>query len=64
MTGKDRIILQKITGYAKETGEYIQGMTYDAFMQDRKTIAASAFCVSQIGELTNDVSESTQSAHP
>ena len=64
MTGKDRIILQKIAGYARETGEYIQGMTFDAFMRDRKTIAASAFCISQIGELAKDVSESAQFAYP
>ena len=33
-------------------------------MRDRKTIAASAFCISQIGELAKDVSESAQSAYP
>lgn len=64
MTDKDRIILQKIAGYAREAGGYIQDMTFDAFMRDRKTIAASAFCISQIGELAKDVSESVQFAHP
>ncbi len=39
-------------------------MTFDAFMRDRKTIAASAFCISQIGELAKDVSESAQSVYP
>jgi len=64
MTGKDRIILQKIAVYAREAGEYIRGITFDAFMRDRKTITASAFCISQIGELAKDISENTQSAHP
>ncbi|MCL4463919.1 MAG: DUF86 domain-containing protein [Firmicutes bacterium] len=64
MTGKDRIILQRIAGYARETSEYIQGITFTAFMQDRKTIAASAFCISQIGELANEISVNTQSAYP
>ena len=39
-------------------------MTFDAFMRDRKTIAASAFCISQIEELAKDVSENAQSAYP
>lgn len=64
MTGKDRIILQKISEYAKEASDYVQGMTFDAFMQDRKTMSATAFCISQIGELAREVSESTQAVHP
>lgn len=64
MTGKDRIILQKISGYAREAGNYVQGMTFDAFMQDRKTISATAFCISQIGELAKEVSEGAQAVNP
>ncbi|MCL5981591.1 MAG: DUF86 domain-containing protein [Firmicutes bacterium] len=33
-------------------------------MRDKKTIAATAFCFSQIGELANEISANTQSAHP
>ncbi|MCG9969685.1 DUF86 domain-containing protein [Pelotomaculum terephthalicicum JT] len=64
MNDKDRIILQKISGYAKEAGDYVQGMTFDAFMQDRKTMSATAFCISQIGELAKEVSEGAQAVNP
>ena len=64
MTGKDRIILQKISEYAKEASDYVQGMTFDTFMQDRKTMSATAFCISQSGELAKEVSEGTQATHP
>lgn len=60
MKSKDRIILQKIVNYIKEVEEYINGLTTKTFMEDKKTITACAFTVSQIGELAKDVSEDTQ----
>lgn len=60
MKSKDRIILQKIVMYIKEVEEYTNGLTTETFMEDKKTITACAFTVSQIGELTKDISEDVQ----
>jgi uncharacterized protein with HEPN domain len=60
MTGKDRIILQKIKAYIDDVIQYIYEYSFDQFMTDKKTISACAFTVSQIGELANDISLRTQ----
>lgn len=60
MTSKDRIILQKISGYTDDVIRYIDGFTFEQFMADKKTISACAFTVSQIGELAKDISTNTQ----
>jgi uncharacterized protein with HEPN domain len=54
MTGKDRIILQKINGYIDYVKQYIEGYSFEDFMADKKTISACAFSVTQIGELAVD----------
>jgi len=60
MTGKDKIILQKISGYISDVAQYVHGLPFEQFMTDKKTISACAFTVSQIGELAKDISLSTQ----
>ena len=63
MIDRDRRILRKINDYIQEAVGYIHGMTFDGFMQDRKTISASAFCIGQIGELAKEISDDTQHAN-
>ena len=63
MTGKDRIILQKIIAYINDVAQYIDGFSFEDFMLDKKTLSACAFSVSQIGELAKEVSEDTQEKH-
>ncbi|ABI67933.1 MAG: DUF86 domain-containing protein [Syntrophomonas sp.] len=63
MTGKDRIILQKISTYIDDVIQYIDGFSFENFMADKKTISASAFSVSQIGELAKEISRDTQEKH-
>lgn len=60
MTSKDRIILQKMSGYIDDVIQYVDEFTFEQFMADKKTISACAFAVSQIGELAKDISMSTQ----
>ncbi len=60
MTGKDRIILQKISTYINDVAQYVNGLPFELFMTDKKTVSACAFAVSQIGELAKDISISTQ----
>ena len=63
MQSKDRIIIQKIIKYISEVAEYTENMTANDFMNDRKTMTACAFSVSQIGELSKEISSDTQTKH-
>ena len=60
MTGKDRIILQKISTYIDDVMQYVDGFSFEDFMADKKTLSACAFSVSQIGELVKEISGDTQ----
>lgn len=60
MRSKDRIIIQKIIRYIEDVEEYIEGIEAIKFLDDKKTITACAFTVSQIGELSKDISSETQ----
>ena len=63
MTGKDRIILQRISTYIDDVVHYIDGLSFESFMEDKKTLSACAFTVSQIGEMVKEISEDTQNKH-
>ena len=63
MTDKDKAILQKIVGYVNDISQYIKGLDYDSFLQDKKTISACAFSVLQIGELAKELTEDLQNAN-
>ena len=59
MKSKDRIILQKIIGYMNDIEKYTEGMQATDFLDDKKTITACAFTVSQIGELSKEITNDT-----
>lgn len=63
MTGKDRIILQKISTYVDDVVQCINGFSFEGFMSDKKTLFACAFLVSQIGELAKEISGDMQEKH-
>lgn len=60
MKSKDRIIIQKIINYIDDVEKYIDGLEAMDFLDDKKTITACAFTVSQIGELAKEVTKETQ----
>ena len=62
MTNKDKAILQKIIAYIDDVAEYAKGLEFDSFLQDKKTMTACAFSVSQIGELAKELTEEAQGA--
>lgn len=64
MKDKDRIILKKIAGYIEEACSYVEGFSYDAFVEDSKTMSATAFVLGQIGELASRISPDTEMAYP
>ena len=57
MKSKDIIIINKMIKYVDELNEFIEGYSKEQFIQDKKTINASVFNLSQIGELANKVSD-------
>ena len=59
MKSKDRIILQKIINYIDDVQKYTEGLEAKDFLDDKKTITACAFTVSQIGELVKEVTDET-----
>lgn len=59
MKGKDRIIIQKIIGYIDDVEKYVEGLQARDFLDDKKTITACAFTVSQIGELVKEIDDET-----
>ena len=59
MKSKDRIIIQKIIGYIEDVEKYVDGLEAREFLDDKKTITACAFTVSQIGELTKEITKET-----
>lgn len=58
MKSKDKVILQKVLKYINEIEEFIKDYTKEQFNNDRKTINACVFDLSQIGELVGKISES------
>lgn len=63
MKSKDRIIIQKIINYIEDVEKYVEGMSAMEFLDDKKTITACAFTVSQIGEISKEITEETQQKH-
>ena len=59
MKSKDRIIIQKIIVYIDDVEKYTEGLEARDFLDDKKTITACAFTVSQIGELVKEVTDET-----
>ncbi|MCI8485933.1 MAG: DUF86 domain-containing protein [Clostridia bacterium] len=64
MRNKDQIILKKILKYIEELKEFIAGYSYEEFKNDKKTINACVFNLSQIGELTGKVSDELIKQNP
>ena len=59
MKSKDRIIIQKIISYISDIEIYVKGLEAKDFLDDKKTITACAFTVSQIGELAKEITNET-----
>ena len=64
MKSKDNIILMKILDYINELKDFIEGYNQEQFNNDRKTINACVFDLSQIGELAGKISEEVIKNNP
>lgn len=63
MKSKDRIIIQKIIGYIDDIEKYVDGLQAKDFFDDKKTITACAFSVSQIGEIVKEIDSETMNKY-
>lgn len=63
MKSKDKLILTKILKYIGEIKLFIEGYSHEKFENDRKTINACVFNLSQIGELAGKASEELQNQY-
>lgn len=63
MKNKDKMIIEKILKYIDEIKLFIEGYSHEEFKNDRKTINACVFNLSQIGELAGKISEELQNQY-
>lgn len=63
MKSKDRIIIQKIISYIDDIEQYVTGLEAKDFLDDKKTITACAFTVSQIGEIVKEITTDTMNKY-
>ena len=64
MKSKDKLILNKILNYIGEIKDFINGYTKQQFNEDKKTINARVFNLSQIGELAGKISKEMIDSNP
>lgn len=57
MKNKEYMSLIKMIEYINKSIEYTQGYTFEEFCKDNKTVDATIFNISQIGELVKNISK-------
>lgn len=57
MKSKEYIALQKMIEYIDKSIVYTEGYTFEEFCNDSKTVDATVFIISQIGELVKNISK-------
>ena len=60
MKNKEYVSLVKMIEYIDKAIKYTNGYTYEDFCNDEKTVDATIFSISQIGELVKNISKSTK----
>ena len=59
MKNKEYVSIIKMIEYIDKSIKYIDGYTFDEFCNDEKTVDATIFAISQIGELVKNISVET-----
>ena len=60
MKNKEYVSIMKMIEYIDRTIRYTNGYTFEEFCNDDKTIDATVFTISQIGELVKNISKETK----
>ena len=63
MQNKEYISLQKMIEYIEKSLEYVKGYDYEMFVNDNKTVDATIFNISQVGELVKNISDATKNKY-
>lgn len=63
MKNKEYVSFIKMIEYIDKAIEYTKGYTFESFCNDNKTIDATVFAISQIGELVKNISKETMSKY-
>lgn len=64
MKNKEYITLTKMIEYIDKSLKYTKGYSFEKFSCDDKTIDATVFSISQIGELVKNISKETMKKYP
>lgn len=64
MKNKEYISFTKMIEYIDKSLKYTEGYTFEQFCEDEKTIDATVFAISQIGELVKNISKETMEQYP
>ena len=59
MKNKEYVSLIKMIEYVDKAMKYTKGYTFEQFCNDEKTIDATVFAISQIGELVKNIDKKT-----
>ena len=59
MKNKEYISFTKMIEYVDKLLKYTEGYTFETFCKDDKTVDATVFNISQIGELVKNISQET-----
>ena len=63
MKNKEYVSFIKMIEYIEKAIKYTEGFTFEQFENDEKTIDATVFAISQIGELVKNISKSTMNKY-
>lgn len=63
MKNKEYISLVKMMEYIEKSIKYTEGYSFEQFCEDEKTIDATIFAISQIGELVKNISKDTMTKY-
>lgn len=63
MKNKEYITFMKMIEYIDKAKQYTKGYTFEEFSNDDKTIDATVFSISQIGELVKNISKEIIEEH-
>lgn len=63
MKNKEYVSLIKMIEYIDKAMKYTKGYTFEQFCDDEKTIDATVFAISQIGELVKNIDNKTMNQY-
>lgn len=63
MKNKEYISFIKMVEYVEKAMKYVNGYNFEQFCKDEKTVDATIFAISQIGELVKNISKETMNKY-